>query len=265
MKNLRALSLLSVALAAIPTTAFAQWAYPTRDLNLRAGPAIEYPVVARIGIGTALTVEGCLDDYHWCDVIAGPYRGWVNAGNIVYPYENANVPILTHGPYLGIGIVAFALGSYWDSHYRYQPWYPQQQYWINRHSHRYAPAYPAHRPAPGFGPRTHFPQHVAPGFRPGPQAAPTQVPHVPHRRHGNHASPPARGGGPGAQIPQRPAPAFRSGAQAATVQVPAARAETRAAPPPAAAARADGNRPVPQQRSGGHQHRSPQERNSGGR
>lgn len=262
MKNLRALCYLSVALAVIPATAFAQWAYPTRDVNLRAGPAYEYPVVVRIGIGTAMSVAGCLDDYQWCDVIAGPYRGWIYAGNIVYPYQDSNVPVLTYGPALGIGIVAFALGSYWDSHYRYQPWYPQQQYWINRYPHGAVPGHRFAPTAPGFRSGAQFPQRPAPAFRQGAQVAPAQAP---SSRQGNRVAPLAPRFGPGTQAPQRPAPVFRQGAQALPVPAPTLRPAIRAASPAATSARTGGNRPAPQHRPAGNHQRSPQQRNAGGR
>jgi hypothetical protein len=53
-------SLLLWALAvAIPLTATAQEARSTKWVNLRAGPARDYPLVARLGPGTPLAVQGC--------------------------------------------------------------------------------------------------------------------------------------------------------------------------------------------------------------
>lgn len=157
MRYLRTLGLAAAALGAMPLAWSAQWAQTARDVNLRAGPAVEYPIVARVRAGVSISVVGCLSDYHWCDVEVGPSRGWVYAGNIVYPYQGAYVPVLDYGALIGIGIVAFTLGNYWDDHYRGRPWYPQRELWIER-------PMPRHGYGPGFGPgRPHAPP---PGFRP---------------------------------------------------------------------------------------------------
>lgn len=185
MKYLRALGFVAAALSAVPAAWSAEWARTAKDVNLRAGPAVEYPVIARLRAGVSISVEGCLSDYRWCDVVAGPNRGWVYAGNIVYPYQGTQVPVLTYGALIGIGIVAFTLGNYWDEHYLGRPWYPQRQYWMDRpvprpglgHAvprppgHGYRPGGPPRPPAPHFGPGGNRPP---PGVRPGGGARPPQ-------------------------------------------------------------------------------------------
>lgn len=133
MNYVKALGLLVAALAAMPATSYAQQqAYTSKNVNLRAGPARDYPAVAILPPGFPLSVNGCLSGYQWCDVGAGPNRGWVYAGNIVYPYQGANVPLLTYGATIGIGVLGFNLGNYWDQNYRGRPWYSQRQSWANR-------------------------------------------------------------------------------------------------------------------------------------
>jgi uncharacterized protein YraI len=164
MKSVTPLLSLVMALAAMPATSYAQqWAYTSQQVNLRAGPSIDYPVVAILPAGASILVEGCLSDYRWCDVVAGPNRGWLYAGNIVYAYQGMNVPVLTYGALIGIGIVGFNLGNYWDKHYRNRPWYPQRQHWIDRPRH-----------ASGRG--GHYLPPPSPGFRPGPGQHPQQGP-----------------------------------------------------------------------------------------
>jgi uncharacterized protein YraI len=167
MKRFKVLSALGAVLALVPGIAAAQWdGYAAKPLNLRAGPAMEYPLVAQVPAGVSISVQGCLSDYQWCDVVAGPDRGWAYANNIYYPYQGANVPIRSYGPMIGIGIVAFALGSYWDQHYRGHAWYPQRQHWIDRSRPEFGPG--GHRLPyePGFGPGGHRPPH-GPGFGTG--------------------------------------------------------------------------------------------------
>jgi len=193
MKYLKLVAGLAVALAALPGVSQAQLAYAAKQVNLRAGPGMEYPVVAILLAGVPVTVQGCVADYRWCDVEAGPSRGWVYAGNIVYPYQGANVPVLSSGAMIGIGILAYSVASYWDQHYVGRPWYPQRHRWINRpppppHARpEQRPALPEHhapsgqRPVPpehrapaGHPPAS--PEHRAPsGQRPVPHVAPPEA------------------------------------------------------------------------------------------
>ena len=196
MKYVIGLGFLTAALTAMPATSYAQQlAYTSKDVNLRAGPSRDYPVVATLPAGVSISVEGCLSDYRWCDVVAGPNRGWVYAGNIVYPYQGSTVPVLTYGAMIGIGIIAFSIGNYWDDHYRASPWYPQRQRWIDR-------------PHPAFG----LDGHRLPPLRPG--FGPDGGQRTPQGQRPGDAQRPSHGQGPiGGQRPpqgQRPGGAQRS-------------------------------------------------------
>jgi uncharacterized protein YraI len=188
MKHWKAWAVLLLVLAGLPAGAYAQWAYTAKDVNLRAGPARDFPLVARLPRGLSVSVAGCLSDFRWCDVVAGPNRGWVYAGNLVYPYQGARVPVLTYGTVIGLGIVAFSVARYWDAHYVGRPWYRQRQVWVHRPP-------PAYRPPPGYrpgGPPPHRPpEYRPPGHRPG-------GPPPPGFGAGGHRPPPPgyRPGGP---------------------------------------------------------------------
>jgi uncharacterized protein YraI len=134
MRNhLKTLFLFSAFAITVPMVASAQQlAYASKTVSMRAGPSRDYPVVATLGSGTAMTIYGCLQGYKWCDVIVGSSRGWVYSGNIVYPYLGRNVPVMSHGPTIGLGIVSFSIGNYWDNYYTDYPWYQQRQNWANR-------------------------------------------------------------------------------------------------------------------------------------
>ena len=192
MKLLRVLGILVALLAGAPAVAQAQYAYTAKYVHLRAGPAPDYPVVVILPPNTQISVEGCISGYTWCDVVAGPNRGWIYAANIVYPYQGANVPILTYGAAIGFGIITFNLGNYWDIHYRSRPWYPQRQEWI-------------HRPRPGYREGGHHAPPRAPAARPRSQGPRPQAPVVRPRTQG----PAPRGHAPSAapRPPQGRAPA----------------------------------------------------------
>ncbi len=180
MKYLKLVAGLTVALAALPGVSQAQLAYAAKQVNLRAGPGMEYPVIAILLAGVPVTVQGCVADYRWCDVEAGPSRGWVYGANIVYPYQGANVPVINYGAMIGIGILAYSVASYWDQHYVGRPWYPQRQRWINRpppppHARPVQrPAPPEHRAPSGHPPVP--PEHRAPpGQRPAQRVEPPEA------------------------------------------------------------------------------------------
>ncbi len=151
---------LTVLLLAACGFARAQNAYTSRPANVRAGPDREYPVVAQLGPGEPLDVHGCLSDWSWCDVSFEDNRGWVYAGGVSFVYEGQRVPLYSYAPRLGLPIITFSLGTYWDQHYRGRPWYSQRQTWAHRR----------------------LPPHMRPAGRPGmgamqmPHARPEQMP-----------------------------------------------------------------------------------------
>ena len=143
--------------------AWAQEAYTTRPVNLRAGPARDYPLVAQLASGTPVTVAGCVSDYLWCDVIYGDVRGWAYAKGLQYTYQSRMVPIYGYGAAIGLPIVTFSILSYWDNFYRNRPFYRDRPRWENR----------PYRPGPGFlapprgrEPQFRQPRPVQPQVRP---------------------------------------------------------------------------------------------------
>ena len=164
MKRLIRSALLGLFLL-LPVAAFAADGYVTVDLSLRAGPDISYPLITVLPTGTPISVQGCVDGYSWCDVIADTDRGWVAAQYVAFTYENQPVYINDYGPRLSIPIVTFSVGVYWDSYYRTRPWYRNRGSWISRPPPHYRPLPP--RP-PGLRPPPPRPPVVRPPPRPRP-------------------------------------------------------------------------------------------------
>ena len=167
---------LFMAALALPASALAQVAYTTQNVNVRAGPGRDYPLVAWIVPGTRVAVAGCLADLKWCDVIIGATRGWVYARFLSYPYENRSVVILGSGPTLALPIITFSIGPYWNHYYRNRPWFGDRSRWEHRPPPAVRPPQPrppaVHRPMPKppGGARPHAPRPgTVPGTnRPGP-------------------------------------------------------------------------------------------------
>ena len=160
MRLLRFLAL--AGFIAVPLGAAAQSAYTTTAVNMRAGPDPTYPLVTRLAPGTPLTVGGCLQSYTWCDVYTGNVRGWVYASYLTYPYQSGAVPIYSYGPALGLPIITFSIGSYWDNYYRGRPFYGNRNYWYNHPYHAPGPrfAHDWHAPPPPRGPSHYYPQQA---------------------------------------------------------------------------------------------------------
>ena len=173
----------------LPAVAGAQTAYTTRDVNIRAGPARDYPLVAWVPSGTPVTIVGCYEGWRWCDVISPPARGWVYAGFLSYPYQGATVTIASAGPVLGLALVPFSLAVYWDNYYRGRPWYTNRSYWM-------------HRPPPHYLPPTGRPR--SPTVRP-PRPSPPTIQPVPNPPSTGRPRPPSRPSAPTIQpVPSRP-------------------------------------------------------------
>lgn len=180
-----------------PMASFAQQqAQALVDVNLRAGPAREYPVVSVLQAGTYVTVQACLADYSWCDVAMPPLRGWVYAPNLIVQQTGVSQPVNVAGAIVGIGVTSFILNSYWRDHYYNRPWYGQAQYWNHYPPHYHRPPPPPHyRPPP-----PHYrPPPPPPQYRPPPPPPPG--PGGPQFR-----PPPGGGYGGGYGSGQRPPP-----------------------------------------------------------
>jgi len=146
---------LAVVLAALCGPALAQKTFTGTTVNVRAGPGPAYPVVAVVSPGLRISVQGCTADFRWCDVQAGPSRGWMYAGNINYlSDEGATSPLLNwDSQQTGIPVISFGLENYWTQHYRDRPWYRDRGRW----------AQPGGPPPRGYG---------RPGYPPGSPAMP---------------------------------------------------------------------------------------------
>lgn len=175
-------TLLCVAACSLGSPCQAEPAYTTKSVHLRAGPGRAYPALAILSPGFRLQVEGCLADYSWCDVLAAGERGWVYAGNLAYPYQGRDVPVLSYGAVIGIGIVGFVILDYWHDHYHDRPWYRDRYRWV----HPPRRPEPPHRPPP-LPPRTrpeppHSQPHPPPPRPPDGRRDPPEPPRPPQGR-----------------------------------------------------------------------------------
>ena len=125
-KSILVAAALALATTASPALARQSQGYAVRSTSVLAGPDRRYPRVIRLRANAGLAVYGCLRDHGWCDVGYQSGRGWVPGGDIVISYRGRRRAV---GMGLGITILGFSFGSYWDNYYRSQPFYAERPRW----------------------------------------------------------------------------------------------------------------------------------------
>ncbi|TIW78361.1 MAG: hypothetical protein E5V53_22750, partial [Mesorhizobium sp.] len=69
---------LAGALLAMSGAAFADTPVAAvTDLNVRAGPGPQYPVVGVLAAGQSATLTGCIEGSKWCTIAEAGGKGWV--------------------------------------------------------------------------------------------------------------------------------------------------------------------------------------------
>jgi uncharacterized protein YraI len=151
-----------------PAIAQAAEGFATANVNMRAGPSTAYPAITVIPAGESIEIYGCLADVPWCDVEFYDGRGWVHGRYIQALYQQRRVYV---GPQyyrrLGIPVVVFSFGSYWDRHYRDRDFYRDRDRWrrgpdFYRGPGRRAEPSPSRRPEfePRPAPRPEFEERL---------------------------------------------------------------------------------------------------------
>lgn len=135
--------------------------YTVRSTNMRAGPDYDYPRVRRISRNAQVSIHGCLRDWSWCDVAYRYDRGWVAGRDLVANYQGRRRGVSS---YLGIGVLTFVFGNYWESYYRNRPFYGERTRWERHYYDNYQPHW-GPRPSPP-------PTYQQPRRRPAPQGQP---------------------------------------------------------------------------------------------
>ncbi len=97
--------------------------YPITDVNLRAGPGTEYPVLVTVPTDAPITILGCLEDYTWCDTIFEEQRGWMSSIYLAGYYDGEYYLLSDYAPDLGYQVVTFDRAAYWDAYYQDEPFY----------------------------------------------------------------------------------------------------------------------------------------------
>lgn len=129
---LRMTAPIAAFILAAPAAALAQNAIIADDSALRAGPGFNYPRVAYVPENARVYIHGCLRGFSWCDISWRSERGWIDASNLNYAWNNRYVVVENWGPRIGLPLVGFSVEDYWGRHYRNRPWWEQRHTWVER-------------------------------------------------------------------------------------------------------------------------------------
>jgi uncharacterized protein YraI len=94
-------------------------------VNVRAGPERFFPTVTWVLSGTQVQVTGCVENWRWCEVVAGRDRGWIYARYLSTSHDGRKVTIMREGQALGLAQVEFSVPDYWKAHYADRIWFAQ--------------------------------------------------------------------------------------------------------------------------------------------
>jgi uncharacterized protein YraI len=107
------------------------------DLNVRAGPGTQYPAVTVFPRNSRVNVIGCTRGITWCDVSGRGVRGWVSARYLEMTHRGDRLIGPAYGATIGLPIITFQIGPYWDRHYTGRPWYHDRSRWDRRDDRRW--------------------------------------------------------------------------------------------------------------------------------
>lgn len=106
MKRMNIALAAATALAAMTGGAFAQSVMATTDLNVRAGPGPEHPVIGVIGAGQSANLEGCLEGSKWCTVQFNGGAGWAYSDYLTSDMGGQTVVLSQRSADSGVRVVA---------------------------------------------------------------------------------------------------------------------------------------------------------------
>lgn len=91
---------------AVPAAFAAMSATVTTDLNVRAGPGPQYPVLGVAPGGSTAALEGCIEGSLWCRVNAGGVSGWAYSKYLQTGSGGSTVVISERRQELGVPLVS---------------------------------------------------------------------------------------------------------------------------------------------------------------
>jgi uncharacterized protein YraI len=76
------------------------------DLNVRAGPGPQYPVIGVLAAGQQATLNGCLENSKWCTIAEAQGQGWVYSDYVAADFGGSQVMLTERPADSGVAIVS---------------------------------------------------------------------------------------------------------------------------------------------------------------
>ncbi|MER8709707.1 DUF1236 domain-containing protein [Mesorhizobium sp. M0323] len=88
------------------------------DLNVRAGPGPQYPVIGVLAAGQSATLDGCIANSKWCTIAEANGQGWVYSDYVTADFGGSRVVLTQRPASADIAVVTPPADSveYSDSH-----------------------------------------------------------------------------------------------------------------------------------------------------
>lgn len=76
------------------------------DLNVRAGPGPQYPVIGTLAAGQSATLNGCIEGSKWCTIAGAGGKGWIYSDYVTGDFSGSRVIVTRRPADAGIAVVA---------------------------------------------------------------------------------------------------------------------------------------------------------------
>ena len=119
------------AAALMSTSALALDAVAVTDLNMRAGPGPQYPIVTTIANSDNVEVLGCTESTLWCDVSYDGVRGWAYADYLASSASGQQIALPQAVAAAEMPRATYDAGAYWEQNYRDRPFYAEREQYVS--------------------------------------------------------------------------------------------------------------------------------------
>lgn len=82
------------------------------DLNVRAGPGPQYPVIGVLAAGQSATLNGCIENSKWCTIAEAGGRGWVYSDYVTADIGGSRVVLTERRSSVAVVSPPDDIGSY---------------------------------------------------------------------------------------------------------------------------------------------------------
>ena len=86
------------------------------DLNVRAGPGPQYPVIGVLAAGQSATLNGCIENSKWCTIAEAGGQGWVYSDYVTADFGGSRVVLTRRPADAAITVVAPPQDDYPDTY-----------------------------------------------------------------------------------------------------------------------------------------------------